>query len=181
VAGPNRDSSRLQHTGREGEQVAKRVHGHMHLRPALSLGAVIARTAATLRRRAQGAAVDDRRRRLLRTARREAEQGAQVLSQRLETSCRQPALGLLIHSSPRRKVVWHGAPGNAVADHVAKGVEQLVQGVLTLRRCLGHQGDIRDNQLPFIIADIRRIGLARRGRTHPSPLSLRFIKLHNTL
>src|SRR5665213_819223 len=109
------------------------VHGHVHFRSALALGAVIAGTGAAFRRRAQGAAVEDRDRRLLRPTGGQAQQGPQVLRQRLKTSRRQPALRLLIHRRPGRKIVRHGAPGNAVSDDVAQGVEQLPQGVVALR------------------------------------------------
>ena len=94
-----------------GKQVTECVHGHVHLGAALALGAVITGAGAAFRRRSQSAAVDDGRRRLLRPAGRQAQQGAQILRQRLEASRCQPALRLLIDCRPGRDVIRHGAPG----------------------------------------------------------------------
>ncbi len=43
----------------QGQQMAQRIGPHVHFRPALAFGAVIARTWAAFRRRTQGPAVDD--------------------------------------------------------------------------------------------------------------------------
>jgi transposase len=44
-----------------------------------------------------------------------------------------------------------------------------------------HQGQIRDDQRPLLVADVRRVRLAKRTGTHPFPLSPRLAKVHNTL
>src|SRR5918911_5655012 len=48
----------------QGEQVSQSVDGRMHLRALLALGPVVARAVAAFGRRAQRAAVEDRRRRV---------------------------------------------------------------------------------------------------------------------
>ncbi len=184
VGGRTLDRAPMAHSGRcdvHGEQVVERIHGHTHLRAALAPGIVEPSVRATLRCRAQGAAVDDRARRLFRATSRRARRCAQVLRQLLETSRCQPALRLLTHGRPRREVVRHGAPGDAVAHHLAQVIERPPHGTLTLRRRLRHQRRIRDNRRPFLVADLRRAGLARWREGDPSSSTPSLAEMHNSL
>lgn len=139
----------------------------------VALGAVIAGTRAASRCRSQRAAVNYRRRGLLLASSNQAQQGAQALSQRLETLRRHSALHLLIDRSPRREVVRHGWPGDAVADDMTKSVDQLSHRVVPLRSRFLHQRQIRSYQRPFLVIDVRRMGLASGGgRRQPPPLNL---------
>ncbi len=165
----------------QSEQVAERVDGHVHLRAALALGAVIAGARAAFGGGPQRSAIDDGGCRIGRSTTGQAQQGPQILGERLEAPRGQPALRLLIHGGPRWKVVRHGPPGDVVADHVAQRVEQFPQRVIALWRCLRHQRQIRHHQRPFLVADVRRIRLAMRSGAHPIPLSATARKVHNTL
>ena len=97
------------------EQVAERVHGQVQLGAARALVAVPAGPRAALGRAAQGAAVQDRGGRLLPAPRRQARHRAQVMRQHLEAAGAQPTQGLVVDRGPRRQVVGHRAPGDAVA------------------------------------------------------------------
>jgi hypothetical protein len=102
-----------------------------------------------------------------------------VLRKRLEHACSQPALRLLIHGEPGRQIVGHGAPCDAVSQHLTQAVKQLAQRMLTLRRAFVHERQIGRNQRLFFVADIGRIRFA--NRSHPILLSQPATKVHNTL
>ena len=82
------------------------------------------------------------------------QQSPQILRRRLEATCCHPAPGLLIHRSLAWKVIGYRAPDDAEADHVVQGVEHFAQRVVTLRRRLRHQGQILNDQRPFLAADV---------------------------
>src|SRR5690606_32401247 len=67
---------------------------------------------------------------------------------------------LLVNHSPGRQVVRHHSPHAAHLDQVAQGVENLAQGITTLRGCFGHQRQIPDAKRPLFITDIARITLS---------------------
>jgi hypothetical protein len=85
------------------------------------------------------AAVEDGGGGLLIAPRGQPQHRAQIARESLKTPRRHPALCLLIDGRPRRKIVGHGAPGNALADQTTQPVEKLAQGMLPLRRILAHQ------------------------------------------
>ena len=87
------------------KQVPKRVDRHVNLRATLALGTVITGAGSALRRRPQGAAVDNGRRRVLFMAGCQPQKGAQILRQGLKTSRCEPALRLLADRRPRRELL----------------------------------------------------------------------------
>ena len=163
----------------QGEQMAQRVHGQVQLGAARALVPVPAGARAALRRGAQGAAVQHRRRRLFRPSGRQAQHGAQVVRQQLEAARLQPAPGLLVDRRPRRQIVRHGAPGNAVLDQIAQAVEHLAQGMIALPGILAQQRQVGHHQRPFLIGHVGRIRFA--GRHRPQNLGTPARSVHNSL
>jgi hypothetical protein len=109
--------------------------------------------------------VDDRRGRLGLAARRQAQHRAQVVYQRLEASCRQPPLSLLVYRRPMRKVVRDSAPRRTGLTDVAQTVEHLAQVMRPLPGILALQQKVRRDQRPYPGADIRRIRLAANAHS----------------
>src|SRR3712207_6007700 len=77
----------------------------MHLRSLLALSPIVAGSMPTLGRRAQCAAVKDRRRGLFVPALTEAQQGSEVVDHRLKDPGGYPPPCLLVDGLPRRKIV----------------------------------------------------------------------------
>ncbi len=67
----------------------------------------------------------------------------------------------------------------AMPNHIAQAVEQIPQRMVSLRRVLGHQRQIRRNQPPFVVGHIRGVRLTIMG--HPTSLDRVSEKVHNTL
>ena len=85
----------------QGKQMSQRIDRSMHLRALASLGAVVAGPPSRLRRRLQGAAIHDHRRRLWLGSGELTQQRAHILHQDLEDPGPHPALRLLIDRRPR--------------------------------------------------------------------------------
>src|SRR5262249_46478199 len=77
----------------------------------------------------------------------------------LEYSCVEPALGLLVHSIPRRQVIRHHAPLSSTSDYPSQPIEHLSQAVLPLRSVFGHQRQVRGDERPLIIGYIAWVWL----------------------
>ena len=163
----------------QGQQVAKGVHGEVQLGAARALVAVPSRARAALGRAAQGPAVQDGGGRLLPAPRRQAQHRPQVVRQHLEAARPQPPHRLVVHGVPRRQVVGHRPPRDAVAHHAAQAVERLAQQVGTLPGGLGQQGQVGHGQRPFFIGDIGRVRLA--GGHHARDLGTTVQPIHNRL
>src|SRR6202012_3901804 len=114
--------------------MAQRINRHMQLRSAFAFGAVIAGAWAALRRRTQGSAVDDGHGWLGPPPVCYPQNDAKILRQGLKAAGRQPALRLLVDRRPGRKIMRHGAPGDAVAADRGWRVEAVPQRVLALWR-----------------------------------------------
>ncbi len=82
-----------------GQEMPERVDCHVQLGALLALGAIIARPGAALRTGAQGAAIENRRRRLRIAPGRQAQHGAKVVRQLLKAAGVEPALRLLIDAA----------------------------------------------------------------------------------
>lgn len=74
----------------------------------------------------------------------------------------EPALSLLINDRPRRKVVWHPAPGRPALDDEAQAIEDLAQIMPTLRGLYRQKRKIGSNEGPLLVAHIRGICFASR-------------------
>lgn len=107
------------------EQVVQRVDGGVDLRAVAPLVPVIAGACATLGRRLECAAFQDRRRRLARSTLGQAQQGAQIVDDGCEDAGLQPAPCLLVDRFPAREVVGQQAPFSARAGQPAQGVEDI--------------------------------------------------------
>jgi hypothetical protein len=71
------------------------------------------------------------------------------------------------HHASRRLIMWIGTPGDAVANDVAETVEVL-ERMLALRRVLAHQGQVWNDQRPFVVGHIRWVRYAIMA--HPTSL-----------
>ena len=159
--------------------MAERVHGQVQLGAARALVPVPPRASATLGRAAQGAAVEPGRGRLLLAPGRQAEHRAQVVGEHLEAAGPPPAPGLVADGVPRRQVVWHSAPGDAVANDVARAVEHLAQPMLPLLGGLGQQGRAGHHQRPFFVGHVGPVRFA--GNHHAPEPGTQSSSVHNTL
>jgi transposase len=83
------------------QELAERVDGEVQLRALLALGAVVACAVAAFGRRTQGAAVEDRRRRVGRAAGGQAQKRPEIVDHHLEYACKEPPPRLLVDSLPR--------------------------------------------------------------------------------
>src|ERR1700720_1039909 len=149
--------------------MTQRIDRRMHLRSLAPLGAIVSGPRSRLRRRLQGAAMHDHRRRLRLSPRELAQQRTHILHQHLEDPSPHPALRLLIDRRPWWQIARHEAPLVASAHDVAKAVEYRPQRVLALRRVLSAQRQIRSHKRPLLIAHIARV-LRRILLLHPSML-----------
>lgn len=143
--------------------MAQRVDRQVQLGTLLQLGTVIARPFNAFGSGTQSAAVQDRSAGLGFTARRQTQDAAKILGQRLEAACRQPTLRLLVDCGPRRQVIRHPVPRRTGLDNVAEAIEHLAQRVFPLPNLFRLQRQIGRDQRPFLIGYIRRV---RRAGTH---------------
>src|SRR3712207_3635639 len=110
----------------------------MHLRSLLALSPIVAGSMPTLGRRAQCAAVKDRRRGLFVPALTEAQQCSEVVDHRLKDPGGYPLPCLLVDGLPRRKIVGQHPPRSSRTHNPPQGVENLSKVVGTLGRILTH-------------------------------------------
>ena len=73
-----------------------------------------------------------------------------------------PALRLLVDHFPWRQVIGHHAPQRARSHQPPQAIQDFAQTVHTLRRLLGHEGQIGGDKGPFIITDIAGVGFSGR-------------------
>lgn len=139
--------------------MAERVDGQVDFRAFLALGAIVGGLRAALGRRTQGPTVEGCTR-FRQTSGGQAQQGAQVVGQRIEAAGCQPALSLLVDGLPGRKVVGHQAPRRARLHHVAQAVEHRAQAMLALPGVLAQQRQVMGDQRPILIGAVERVGLA---------------------
>ena len=133
---------------------------------------------AALGARLQRAAVEDGRRRLCRAPCGKPEDDAQIVDNRGEGTGLEPPLALLIDRLPRREVVRQHPPFRPGTHDPAQGVEDDAQIVVALRGIEAHQGQIGEDEVPFVVADIGGVGLAFRSHTSQcTPLC----QVHNRL
>ena len=151
------------------QQLAQRVDGEMHLRALPSLGAVVPGARPALRRRLQGAAVENGSRGVRGAAGGDAQEDAQIIHHGRERAGFDPAHRLLVNDPPRRQIVRHQPPRRPGAHDPAQPVEDLAQRPLALRRVLRQQAQIRRDERPLLVTDITRVRLA--CRLHPRNLS----------
>src|SRR3712207_656758 len=119
--------------------MSQSVHRRVDLRALLVLMCVITTPRAALRGGAQGARVEYGRCRLGRPAFRKAQEYAQIVDHRFEDARREPPPRLLVDSFPRRKIVWHIAPGRAGAHDPPQPVKDLAKLVVALRSVFSDQ------------------------------------------
>ena len=136
-----------------------------NLRALRCLFAAGGRALAALRRTLQRAAVEDTGRGVRSTALNKSDQHPQVGDGRCDPARLEPALRLLVGSSPGWEIVRQlppagTRPGSPRTYAPAQGVENLAQRLLPLRRVRCHQGQGGDDEGPFLVTDITRIGLA---------------------
>jgi hypothetical protein len=114
----------------QGQKMAERIDRHTNLRSTLAPRSFIPGTGATFRRGPQRAAINNRGLLLFWAARRQAQHSAQILRQGIKTPRCQPPMGLLLNHMRGQEIVRHGAPRDAIADHITQIVEPLVQRIL---------------------------------------------------
>jgi hypothetical protein len=165
----------------QGEQVPQRVDGSVQLGATASLVAVVARPPAALGRRVQRLAVQDGRTGLAGAPRLQAQQGAQVVHDRLKDTRVEPAARLLVDDVPAGKVVRQHAPLGASAHPPAQAIEDLAQVVAPLRRVLTYEGQVGRDEVPFLVADVTLRGGARRWSSHVPILPTPRHRVHNRL
>lgn len=161
----------------EREQMPQRVHGEMHLAAPLALVAIIPRAYAAIDPGEQRARAEDRRRARRRADGGEAQEDAQIVGDGLEDARSGPALGLRVDCLPRREIMGQQASTGPGTVHPAHDVEDCAQVVVTSGSIEAHQGQIGNDEGPFVTADGRRVGFA--CRIHPS--SIRHRQVYNTL
>ena len=116
----------------QGQQMSQGIDRRMHLGPFASLGAVVSRTVTRFRCGLDRATIQDHSAGLPLAPRILAQQHPQIVHHGLEAACSQPALHLLIHGCPRRKIVRHHAPVCAGAHQPAQRIEHGTQVVFPL-------------------------------------------------
>ncbi len=152
------------------EQVAERVDGCMQFGAFLPCVSVVASSATALRCTLQGTAVQDHGAWLASAAFIQTQQRAQVVHDGLEDAGLEPATRLLVDGLPAREREVRGqhAPFCAGPHHPAQAVEDRAQVVPPLRRVFAHEGEVRGDQVPFLVADVTRVGFARWWSSHVS-------------
>ena len=108
----------------------------------------------------------------------EAEDGAEVVDDRLEAAGGEPAAGLLVDHLPGGEVLGQVAPRGAGADEPAQGVEDVAEVVDPLAGVLGQEAEIGDDELPFGVGDVAGVGLVS---DHTLNYAGNWTKVHNTL
>jgi hypothetical protein len=119
------------------QKMAQRIHGRMNLRSLAPFGSVVAGSRTRLRRRLQGAAVQDHRSRFPLAPRKLTQEHAPILHHGFEAAGPDPALRLLINHRPGRQIVGHVTPLTAAAYHVAQSVEHRAADTPAARSPLG--------------------------------------------
>jgi len=93
------------------QQVIQRIDHDVQLGALFALGSELAAPLTAFGCWARGVAVDDGSARLRLAPRRQAQNHAQIINQRLEAPGRQPTLRLLLDRRPRRQIMGHPTPG----------------------------------------------------------------------
>ena len=162
------------------QQVAQGVHSHMDLAATLAFVAVVACAWTALAARLQCAPIHHHGTGLALASLRHPNDGAQVRHHRLETARIQPAPTLLVDRFPGRQIIGQHPPRCSCANQPTQSIEDLAQIMLALGSVLVHQGQVGRSEVPFFIADVRRVGLAGHPQTLPLASRSRN-KVHNTL
>ena len=160
------------------QQVPERVHRGMYLRPLRPLVAVVPGPPAALRGGPQGPAVKDGGRRFGVATGGEPQDGAEVVDDRLEASCGEPATGLLVDHLPGGEVLGQVAPGGAATDEPPGGIEDVAEVVDALTCVLGEEAEIGNDELPFGVRDVTGVRLVC---SHTLNYVHNWTKVHNTL
>ena len=151
--------------------MAEGIDGDMRFAPLAAFVPVVPRPGAALRRRLDGAAVEDDGPRVGHPPVRFPQQHAQIVRHRREDASRQPPPCLLVDRLPRWEVGGQQAPRGSSTHDPAQGVEDLAQVMAALGGIFAHQGQIGDHKGPFLITHIGRIRLAGDRRcVHPPSL-----------
>jgi len=129
----------------------------MNFRSLLALVAIVSRTVSTLRRRLDGAPIQDDGRGLTVLLSNQAKDLSQIMGHRFETSGFDPSLRLLLHRIPWCQIIGYHAPGTSRPHHVAQGVEDGSHRVIALWRIFFHQREIRGAKRPLFIGNIAGI------------------------
>src|SRR5436305_8445859 len=116
-------------------------------------------------------AVQDRRARLRLTAGLLPHRWDQQVVDPLPTAVLAPPPKVAIHRLPRRQIMRHGAPDNAITLHVQDPVQNRVPGMLQRVPAWAFWLGVAQvllNQVPLVIIQIARVGLLGFG--HPAIL-----------
>src|SRR5262249_13703986 len=107
----------------------------------------------------------------------EAEEGAEVVDDRLEAAGGQPAAGLLVDHRPGGGVLGQGAPRRARADDPPQAVEDIAEVVDPLSGILGQETEIGHDEFPLGVGDVAGVGLVS---DHTLSYDGDWTKVHNT-
>jgi hypothetical protein len=88
----------------------------------------------------------------------------------LEDASREPSPRLLVYSFPRRKIVWHIAPGRAGAHNPPQPVEDLAQVVVALWSIFSNERQVRGYEGPLFVGNVAWVWFSsRHTRMLPFP------------
>jgi hypothetical protein len=88
----------------------------------------------------------------------------------LEDSRFKPSPHLLVNSLPRRKIVWHIAPGRAGSDYPPEPIEDLPQLMVALRGVFSNEGQIRGEEGPLFVGNVAWVRFSvRHAKMLPFP------------
>jgi len=73
------------------------------------------------------------------------------------------------HPLERVQIIGHHPPGRTRTDNPAQAIEDFAQAMFSLRGFFGHQGQVRGNKGPLIIADITRVCFSFHAWSLPFP------------
>ena len=117
-------------------------------------------SATTLWSRLQRSTVHNDGTGLLVPIQRQPQHRSQIVGHRFEAPGFEPAVGLLENNIPRREVVGHHSPRAAGPDKPAQPIKHFPQQMVSLRRVLFHQCQVRSTRTPLFITHITRIALS---------------------
>ncbi len=122
--------------------------------PLASFGPIRARASAALEYRLPGAAIQNRGARQRRAVSSEPQHGTQIPHDRVKRASGDSAFGVLGGDFSSREVMRQQAPSGSGSHQPAQRIEHFTQIMRALRGIGRHQGQMRHDERPFVVADV---------------------------
>jgi hypothetical protein len=136
------------------QQMPQGVHGNVRFAALFAAMPIVTCSLAALWRRLQGRNVEDRGCGLPFAPLGQAQQGPQIMYDRLKYPSPDSTLGLLINREPGLQIIGHHPPRCTCSDNPAQAIEDFAQAVVSLGRFFAHQSHVRRHKSPFVTRNI---------------------------